>query len=151
LQQVDEKCPVDVIFLDFQKAFDKVPHIRLLEKFKAHVIGRKVLIWKKNWLTGRQQRVVINGQQPVWTDVKSGVPQGSVLSPTLLTIFINDLDDDIKSDMLKFADDAKQIERFDSAEDVGQLRMHLTRLGSWAENWQMMFNVEKCKVINIGF
>jgi len=67
----------------------------------------------------------------------------------VFTIFINDLDDNIKSEMLKFEDDVKLIGRVDSAEDVGRLRMDLTRLGSWAENWQMMFNVEKCKIVNI--
>jgi len=67
----------------------------------------KILICIEKWLTGRQQRVVINGQQSGWTDVSSGVPQGSVLGPTLFNIFINDLDDDVKSDMLKFADDVK--------------------------------------------
>jgi len=126
--------------------------MRLLEKFKAHGIGGKVLIlWVEKWLTGRQQRVVINGQQSVWTDFPSGAPQGSVLGPTLLTIFNNDLDHDIRSDMLKFAGDVKLIGRVDSAEDVGRQRMDLTRLGSWAEKWRMMFNVEKCNVMNIGF
>jgi len=82
----------------------------------------------EKWLTGRQQRVVINGQQTVWTDVTSGLPLGSVLGPTLLTIFINDLDDDIKSDILKFADDVKLIGRVDSAEDDGRLKMDLTKI-----------------------
>jgi len=105
-------------------------------------------MWIEKWLTGRQRRVVINGQQSVWTDVTSGVPQGSFLGPTLFTIFINDLYDDIQSDMLKFADDVKLIGRVD---DVDRLRIYLTRLSSWAKNWQMIFNVEKCKVMNIGF
>jgi len=153
LQHVDDGHPVDVIFLDFQKAFDKFPHMRLLEKIKAHGIGGKALIWIEKWLTGRQQRVVIDGQQSVWTDFTSGVPQESVLGPTLFTIFINGLDDDMKSDMLKFADDVKLIgtRRVDSVEDVGRLKMDMTRLGSWAETWQRMFNVDKCKVMNIGF
>jgi len=74
LQHVDEERSVDVIFLDFQKAFDKVLHMRLLEKMKAHGIGGKIRIWIQKWLTGRQQRVVINGQQSAWTEVTSGVP-----------------------------------------------------------------------------
>jgi len=80
--------------------------------------------------------ILINGQQSAWTEVTSGVPQGSVLGPTLFTIFINDLDDDIKSDILKFADDVKLIGRVGSDVDVGRLRMHLASMRGWAEKWQ---------------
>ena len=150
LNHVDEGRPVDVIFLDFQKAFDKVPHIRLLEKIKAHGIRGDVLRWIEKWLTGRQQRVEINGQQSGWKDVTSGVPQGSVLGPILFIIYINDLDDGIKSDLLKFADDVKLIGNNDSIDQGSHLRTDLQRLEGWADKWQMRFNVEKCKVMNIG-
>jgi len=101
---LDSGYPVDVIYLDFQKAFDKVPHKRLLVKLQAHRIDGESLRWIKGWLSGRRQRVVINGQYSSWIDVLSGVPQGSVLGPLLFVIFINDIDELLGCNILKFAD-----------------------------------------------
>ena len=102
---VDDWSPVDVVYLDFQKAFDKVPHQRLLLKLKAH--GNDVINWIEKWLTHRRQRVIVDGEISNWKSVLSGVPQGSVLGPILFLIYINDLEDDISSKVLKFADDTK--------------------------------------------
>ena len=83
---VDEGSPVDVIYLDFQKAFDKVPHQRFLLKLKAHGIGNGVINWIEKWLTHRRQRVIVDGEISNWKSVLSGVAQGSVLGPILFLI-----------------------------------------------------------------
>ena len=106
---LDEGSPVDIIYLDFQKAFYKVPHQRLLLKLKAHGIRDGISDWIEQWLTDRRQRV--DGEVSNWKSVLSGVPQGSVLGPLLfliyiyIYIYINDLNDNVTSNVLKFADD----------------------------------------------
>ena len=80
---VDDGSPVDVVYLDFQKDFDKVPHQRLLLKQKSHGIGHDVINWIGKWLTHRKQRVIVDGEISNWKSVLSGVPQGSVLGPIL--------------------------------------------------------------------
>ena len=112
----------------------KVPHQRLISKLRAHGIGPEISRWIDNWLTDRKQRVTIKGTQSPWTSVTSGVPQGSVLGPTLFTIYINDIDENIKSQILKFADDTKLMAPVSNQEQSPNYRriwqMHLIGQGS---------------------
>ena len=87
---MDDGSPVDVIYLDCQKAFDKVPHQRLILKLKSHGMGNSIINWIEQWLTDRRQRVVVDGEVSSWKSVLCGVPQGSVLGPIFL-VYINDL------------------------------------------------------------
>ena len=146
----DEEKAVDVVYLDFQKAFDKVPHKRLLAKIKAHGIDGKVLSWLENWLSERKQRVVINGKTSEWLNVTSGVPQGSVLGPVLFLIYINDIDNDLCCKISKFADDTKIGNKATSHLQRQQIQNDLDKLVEWSERWQMNFNIDKCKVLHLG-
>ena len=147
---IDVGLPVDIIYLDFQKAFDKVPHQRLLLKLKAHGIGDSITDWIEQWLTDRRQRVVVDGEVSNWKSVLSGVSQGSVLGPILFLIYINDLDDSITSNVLKFADDTKLFRKVNTDGDKQHLQNDLDRLVKWSEKWQMLFNFGKCKCLHTG-
>ena len=116
----------------FSKAFDKVPHKRLCLQLKWHGINTRILHWIENWLSGRQQRVLLNGTKSGWNDVLSGVPQGSVLRPLLFLIFINSIEDDVNSTVLKFADDLKVFRIIEGKHDQEVLQADLDKLVEWS-------------------
>ena len=148
--EYDKNRAIDILYLDFQKAFDKVPHKRLMIKVRSLGIDGEVARWVENWLYDRRQRVVVNGSASDWSPVTSGVPQGSVLGPLLFIIYINDLDDGLVSKVSKFADDTKLGSNVAQLTGVESLREDLRKLGEWSEKWQMPFNLGKCKVMHIG-
>ena len=104
---VDDGSPVDVIYLDFQKPFDKVPHQIRISKLKSHGMGNSIINWIEQWLTYRRQRVFVDGEVSSWKSVLSGVPQGFIIGPILFLVYINDLEEGVTGKMLKSADDTK--------------------------------------------
>ena len=108
------------------------------------------LYWVMDFLHGRNQRVVIDGETSSPAEVTSGVPQGTVLGPTLFLIYINDIAENINSNIRLFADDCVVYRQIDSPVDHVILQEDLNNLFDWSNTWQMKFNVDKCVVMNIG-
>ena len=104
---LDKHIETDIIYLDYSKAFDIVPHARLLHKVQCVGVVGDILRWIEDFLSDRKQRVLVQGSSSTWERVLSGVPQGSVLGPTLFLIFVNDLPEKIHSKIQLFADDTK--------------------------------------------
>ena len=140
--------PTDVVFLDFTKAFDSVPHERLLLKLHAYGIREPLLSWVRSFLTNRQQRVVLRGHYSSWTAVVSGVPQGTVLGPILFLIYINDITRNVESQSKLFADDMKVYRALRNVhEDTQILQDDLNALEQWITDWQLSVNTTKCEVM----
>jgi len=149
--EVDKGNPVDVVYIDFQKAFDKVPHKRLIHKLAVQGINGNVRRWIADWLRERKQRVVVNGYCSDWLAVESGVPQGSVLGPLLFLIYVNDIEDGIESKVLKFADDIKILREVSTKVDVETLKLDLQAVAEWSTKWQMPCNIGKSSVMHFGY
>ena len=129
--------------MDFRKAFDSVPHRRLLYKVRAHGIQGSVLDWIDVFLSERKQRVYINGSQSQEGQVTSGIPQGSVLGPILFVIYINDLPNEVESDTKLFTQRNEQ-------QDREILQANLGRLNQWSVAWLLNFHSEKCCTLKLG-
>ena len=138
---------IDAIFLDFAKAFDKVPHNRLVQKLSAYGIQGKTLLWIENFLADRTQKVVLDNVSSDEISVSSGVPQGSVIGPCLFLFYINDLPNSVSSSARLFADDTVVYRAIKCAQDIQILQADLNSLETWAKNWQMDFNADKCQHI----
>ena len=147
---IDEGYPTDIIYLDYRKAFDSVPHERLLNKLEAYGIKREFHRWIRNFLIGRTQRVIVNGEYSEAASVSSGIPQGSVLGPILFLIFINDLPEILQSIVKLFADDTKMYRTIVDKNDETILQNDIDQIAAWSERWQIPFNVNKCKVLKVG-
>ena len=149
-KMLDDNTPVDAVYLDFRKAFDSVPHRRLLNKLRSYGVSGKLLSWIESFLSERTQQVTIGGCHSTMVPVTSGVPQGSVLGPLLFLIYVNDLPDVVSCSVKLFADDAKLFSGISTDSQAADLQADLNALVQWSSSWQMAFNEDKCKVMHIG-
>ena len=134
------------VFLDISKAFDKVWHEGLLYKLKSMGISEELFKLLENYLSGRFQMVLLNGQTSSWRPILAGVPQGSILGPFLFLIYINDLPDELKSNAKLFADDTSLFAIVnDKNESANILNNDLKLVSKWAYDWKMLFNPDPSK------
>ena len=140
-EAIDNEFYVDVIYCNFMKVFDKVPHKHLLKVLKYYCIPSKIVDWIESFLSNRKQRVIVNGTPSSWHDVISGVPQGSVLGPILFVIYINTLIEVVKySDLFLFADDKKHFKI---------IWYDIDSMYNWILNSVLLFHPKKCFTMHI--
>ena len=147
---LDHGLTVDCIYMDYRKAFDTVPHNRLLGKLESYGFNDQLLGWIRSFLKGRTQKVTINDKDSSWKEVDSGIPQGSVLGPILFVIYINDLPELVSSKVYLFADDTKIYKVITDEEDRLKLQDDLNKLSEWSNTWLLKFHADKCKHMTIG-
>ena len=148
-ENLESKQQTDLLIMDFSKAFDKVGHQRLLRKLDFYGIKGTTNRWIASFLRDRKQSVVVEGEKLEYVEVLSGVPQGSVLGPSLFLFYINDICDNLSSTVRLFADDTICYLAIKSKQDSQQLQEDLDRLGMWEKKWEMEFHQDKCEVIHI--
>jgi len=143
---------VEVVYTDFAKAFDKVPHQRLLIKLKSYGLDDRLISWISDFLCCRTQRVRIDSSYSSPIPVKSGIPQGSVLGPLLFVIYINDLPEVCHNlcSLFLFADDAKLYKVIHQLDDLTLLVTACQVLLEWCDKWCMTLNTDKCKALTLG-
>ena len=149
-QSIVQGNVVDTIYFDFKKAFDMVPHKRLVAKLESYGIKGKLLRWIEEFLTGRQQYVIVNGEKSSPGRVTSGIPQGTVLGPLLFVVYINDILENLSAEGFLFADDTKIFRAITSRDDSLNLQSDIDALEKWSKKWGMEFNRKKCHVLSLG-
>jgi len=140
---------IDLILLDFSKAFDKVSHQLLLHKLSHYGIRGQLYNWIRDFLQGRQQQVLLGNEKSCTASVRSGVPQGSVLGPLLFLLYINDLPTKVSSSIRLYADDVILYRNINSEEDILILQRDLSTIACWAQEWLMLLNISKCEHLTI--
>jgi hypothetical protein len=148
---LEEENTTHLAILDFSKAFDKVPHERLLKKLSYYGIRGHLLQWFRGFLTHRTQQVVCDGEISTPRVVLSGVPQGTVLGPLLFLLYINDLPNHLASTARLFADDCLVYTSGKDDSHVKVLQEDLKKLEKWQEKWKMSFNPSKCSTMRISY
>ncbi|EFP11931.1 hypothetical protein CRE_23222 [Caenorhabditis remanei] len=142
IRDLQQNNPVTSVYIDFRKAFDTISISKLASKLQAYGIQGELLRWINNFLSGRSQKVLLNGVCSNTSSVGSGVPQGSVLGPLLFILFINDIGDKLESESLLYADDLKII-----SPNAATIQKDLMKLSEWCQTWQMKVAPSKCEYI----
>ena len=151
LDLLEDGGNVDVIYLDFSKAFDKLDFKIVLRKIKSMGIEGRVFNWIQSFLTNRTQQVSVDGTLSDPAPVISGVPQGSVLGPLLFLILIGDIDDEITEAIIKsFADDTRAIKGIYTKDDVATLQRQLQKIYKWSDDNNMSLNDKKFEGSRLG-
>ena len=145
----DKNIQVDMAVLDFSKAFDTVPHDKILHKMDAYGVRGNLHNWLSSFLKDRQMNVVVEGEHSKSVHVDSGVPQGTVLGPLMFLVHINDLPESVRSQVHLFADDCLLYREIRCPKDHRLLQEDLRQLELWAYRWGMRFNASKCNIISI--
>ena len=141
---------IDILVMDFAKAFDKVNHSLLIHKLQRYGIRGEVKAWIEDFLRDRTQAVVVNGTKSETAPVRSGVPQGSVLGPCLFLVYINDLPDSLTGSARLLADDTAAYSVVKSQADQSLLQKDLDQLAVWEKRWDMVFHPGKCTTLQVS-
>ena len=150
------KSSIDIIYIDFKKAFDSLVHSKIIAKLSAYGIGYELLSWIQAFLTGRTQPVIIDNALSSYIDVSSGVVQGSVLGPLIFLLFIEDIVDCLVSDDVDptscciFADDLKLYSSYNVNSDNSSLSNSLINIENSSKQWQLLINPDKCMLMHVG-
>jgi len=141
-EYLEDGGQIDALYSDFEKAFDKVPHTRLISKLNPYGISKSIIKWIQDFLAGRKYRVRVNLSYSLWNWVTSGIPQGSVLGPLLFLIFINDLMECCAThcEIYLFADDAKLFKHILNECDHQSLQEGVSELYVWTQRWLLTLN-----------
>ena len=145
---LDEATRIDGIIIDFSKAFDRVPHDCLFRKIADSGVDPRVIVWIREFLMGRSQKVRVGVKLSLEVRVTSGIPQGSVLGPLLFLAYINDIWRNIDSKIRLFADDCIIYKKVVSKHDIATLQADLDRLGDWAVEDEMKINPSKSRALS---
>ena len=148
-KNLEEGKQSDILIMDFSKAFDKVSHSLLIHKLNGYGITGKANTWIANFLSCSSQSVIVDGEMSDPAQVRSGVPQGSVLGPSLFLYYINDIVEGISSTIRLFADDTIMYLAITSQRDASTLQRDLDKLAQWETKWKMAFHPGKCQVLSV--
>ena len=149
-EELERGHQVDLLVMDFSKAFDKVSHSLLVNKLQHYGISGTTNRWITSFLAGRRQAVVVNGTASSYAPVESGVPQGSVLGPSLFLLYINDLPSNLTATARLFADDTACHQTILSTANQDSLQQDLDKMATWEDKWKMEFHPKKCSTVHIS-